>query len=109
MSENRCYGCMRMKSDGAFCDQCGYPVNTSNPVHTLPAGTMLQDKYLLGRVLGQNQYGIAYLALDCNLDVTVVVQEYYPVDIVSRNCENSLMLSLKNSEAVDNFSESVKK
>ena len=53
MKEKRCYGCMRLKSDNTVCEYCGYDERTSNEQHQIPAGTVLKEQYLIGKVLGQ--------------------------------------------------------
>ncbi len=50
----------------------------------LPVGTLLQDKYMIGRALGQSGYGITYVALDMNIDLKVVIKEYYPRELMMR-------------------------
>ncbi|HHW97862.1 MAG TPA: SUMF1/EgtB/PvdO family nonheme iron enzyme [Oligoflexales bacterium] len=54
----------------------GRPVE--NPVFCLPAGTLLDGKYSIGRVLGAGGFGITYLAVDENLGLRVAVKEYMP-------------------------------
>ena len=40
--------------------------------------------YTIERVLGQGGFGITYLARDTNLDQTVAIKEYLPVEVVAR-------------------------
>ncbi|HQE74701.1 MAG TPA: bifunctional serine/threonine-protein kinase/formylglycine-generating enzyme family protein [Myxococcota bacterium] len=54
----------------------GRPVE--NPVFCLPAGTLLDGKYSIGRVLGAGGFGITYLAVDENLGLRVAIKEYMP-------------------------------
>ena len=61
MEENRCPGCMNIKSGGAVCEHCGYDERKQNVSHQLQTGTVLLGKYLIGRVLGQGGFGITYL------------------------------------------------
>jgi serine/threonine protein kinase len=46
--------------------------------------TILNGKYLLGRMLGQGGFGITYIGWDLNLDIKVAVKEYYPTGFVTR-------------------------
>ena len=49
----RCMGCMEeMGSEAAFCSQCGYAEGTpaAEACHLKP-GTLLKERYLIGRVL----------------------------------------------------------
>ena len=67
--EHLCMGCMRDKGPAEYCEQCGWREGTApdSPLQ-LAARTILKDKYLLGRVLGQGGFGITYLAWDRLLD-----------------------------------------
>lgn len=85
MNETRCYGCMRPIGDEPICTHCGYDQRTSNEAHRLPAGTVLKEQYLIGRVLGQGGFGITYLGWDLYLDIPVAIKEYYPSGVVMRD------------------------
>ncbi|HRV17242.1 MAG TPA: bifunctional serine/threonine-protein kinase/formylglycine-generating enzyme family protein [Myxococcota bacterium] len=52
------------------------PVN--NDAFCLPAGTLLDGKYRIGRVLGAGGFGITYLAADERLGFRVAIKEYMP-------------------------------
>jgi hypothetical protein len=43
--------------------------------------------YVLERVLGQGGFGITYLARDTNLDQSVAIKEYLPVDVATRRAD----------------------
>ena len=72
------------------CEHCGYNERTQNAPHQLPAGTILRDQYLVGRVLGQGGFGITYLGWDLYLDTPIAIKEYYPNGFVTRECTYSL-------------------
>lgn len=98
MQERRCYGCMRITEKGQKCKYCGSDECIINESHQLAAGTMLQEQYLVGRVLGQGGFGITYIALDMHLDTVVAIKEYYPAGAVSRNTGiSSLVSSIGNT------------
>jgi tRNA A-37 threonylcarbamoyl transferase component Bud32/TPR repeat protein len=46
--------------------------------------------YVLERVLGQGGFGITYLARDTNLDQTVAIKEYLPVEVATRRPDASV-------------------
>jgi hypothetical protein len=46
--------------------------------------------YVLERVLGQGGFGITYLARDTNLDQSVAIKEYLPVDVATRRTDSSV-------------------
>ena len=85
MEEKRCYGCMKLKTSSPICEHCGYDERTQNDPHRLPAGTVLKEQYLVGKVLGQGGFGITYLGWDLYLDIPVAIKEYYPSGVVMRD------------------------
>jgi outer membrane biosynthesis protein TonB len=46
--------------------------------------------YVLERVLGQGGFGITYLARDTNLDQSVAIKEYLPVDVATRRPDSTV-------------------
>ena len=75
MEENRCPGCMNIKN-GIVCEHCGFDERRQNAPHQLQIGTALQDRYLVGRALGQGGFGITYLGWNRYLDKKVAIKEY---------------------------------
>ena len=53
--------------------------------HVLPAGTELDGKYLIERVIGAGGFGITYAAHDIGLNTTIALKEYYPADFGTRD------------------------
>jgi len=86
ITENLCLGCMEDKGLEATCPNCGWLGGTQaeSPLH-LPPGTVLVEKYLLGRVLGQGGFGITYLAWDLFLERKLAVKEFFPRDFCYRD------------------------
>ncbi|MDZ4132357.1 MAG: hypothetical protein U1E11_04400, partial [Dethiobacteria bacterium] len=89
--ERLCMGCMRERLEGEeTCSNCGYLEGTApdSPLY-LPPRTILEGKYLIGRVLGQGGFGITYLAWDINLNIKLAIKEYFPQDLASRAAGHS--------------------
>jgi len=98
MAEQRCPGCMQTKLQHPVCEHCGYDARTPNLPHQLPAGTVLQNRYLVGKVLGQGGFGITYMGWDQYLDAPVAIKEYYPNGIVIRDSSLSLSVTAIEGE-----------
>ena len=85
-----CMGCMENKGEEELCPKCGWMDGSlpDSPLH-MPSRTLLHEKYLLGRVLGQGGFGITYLAWDIYLDRKLAIKEYFPRELVYRESGKS--------------------
>lgn len=82
----RCFRCMNVVEDNTeICSQCGYDMESKPEVlyHLYP-GTVLQNRYEIGVVIGAGGFGVTYKAWDRQLDAIVAVKEYYPAGLVTR-------------------------
>ena len=87
-----CFGCFSEKSTEGPCLKCGFDIATAkHPAIALPIGTILNGRYLTGRVLGVGGFGVTYLALDMTLETTVAVKEYLPSGIAIRDNDHYTM------------------
>ncbi|MDP4197310.1 MAG: protein kinase, partial [Bacteroidota bacterium] len=80
-----CMYCMSQKNRDGICPKCNFDEKSyqSSP-HHLPLRTILNGKYLIGRVLGEGGFGITYLGRDLNLDLKIAIKEYFPTGFVTR-------------------------
>ncbi len=82
-----CYNCFKER-DGQEgpCPWCGFDLAENEKKYpvALRAGTVLNQRYIVGRVLGQGGFGITYLAWDKSLNARVAVKEYMPNDMAAR-------------------------
>jgi serine/threonine protein kinase len=81
---------MEEKGNESSCPNCGYAVGSLpvSALHLTP-GTILHEKYLLGKVLGQGGFGITYLAWDLNLGLKLAIKEYFPQELAARSMGHS--------------------
>ena len=82
----RCYGCMNeYQTDSWICPNCGYDQRTApeNALHMRP-GSVLSNRYLIGKVLGFGGFGVTYLAWDHVLQQRVAIKEYLPSEFATR-------------------------
>lgn len=83
-------GCMEPLEDDEKCPRCGYIPNTANPVSYLAPGTVLADRYVVGRLLRYNGEGAEYIGYDTGTSSKVTIREYMPDTLCSRK-EGSLL------------------
>jgi serine/threonine protein kinase len=85
-------GCMEVRN-GSACPRCGWREDTppASPLYLNPR-TILDGRYLLGRVLGAGGFGITYLAWDLNLDIKLAIKEYFPSAFGARDADHSTVV-----------------
>ncbi|MBQ9935603.1 MAG: protein kinase [Lachnospiraceae bacterium] len=98
---DRCPNCMNpYDGSGQLCPYCGQDVmGYVAPKTCLPPFTILQNKYMIGRVLGQGGFGITYIGYDMNLATYVAIKEFYPEVIATRGLAgNALMVTAQSGK-----------
>lgn len=80
-----CMGCMSPLTGGdAKCPHCGYPASGVNPPEYLRVRTVLNGRYLIGRVLEVSGDSAVYMGLDRQDDTPVTVREFFPMTMCQR-------------------------
>ncbi len=99
--DNLCLGCFAESDGQTHCPYCGFSSadGPESPHHLLP-GTILEEQYILGRVLGQGGFGITYLGMDLRLNLKLAIKEYFPYGLAAR---------IPGSSAVDLSTGEIKK
>lgn len=86
-----CPGCLRdTEFENGVCAKCGFDMNgyTVMPHHLVP-GTLVKQRYKIGRVLGEGGFGITYIGIDTVLNLKVAIKEFYMSGYVNRNHDAS--------------------
>ena len=106
MAAKICGNCFSRLKNGR-CPECGYTKNAALSDHDiLPVGTVLNGRYVIGRLLGKGGFGISYLAYDKTDCKAVAVKEFYPEGTAVRTEDNvtcSLLFRLLQSFDVCSF------
>lgn len=100
--KNLCIFCFSELKEGAStCECCQKSQEDIVPSMFLPVGTVLQEKYHIGRVLGHNEFIVTYAAYDVSADRKVVAKEFFPKPISQRTCgEKEITLKKEEDAAV---------
>ena len=89
--ERYCPYCMHSVQLGQLCPNCKRDPEAYRPEsRQLPPGTLLQERYVLGRALGAGGFGITYLGWDLKLERRVAVKEYFPTAFLKRETSVTL-------------------
>ena len=84
-----CMGCMNPLPDGeSKCPHCGYQEGMPHSLTYLEPGTVLKDRYLVGKVISKNGEGATYISYDQTEDKKVLIREFMPEQIAERNESN---------------------
>lgn len=83
---DNCPHCFGPMKGNVICPHCGYD-NTKGKQYAgaLPPFTVLNGRYLLGRVLGKGGFGVTYIAKDMELNRICAIKEYLPSEYSSRS------------------------
>lgn len=95
-----CFNCFQQTSGSGPCPFCGWEgadQREKYPV-ALPPGSILNGRYIVGRVLGQGGFGITYIALDDPTGVRAAIKEYYPTEFAGRSGYDVRVLSANRAE-----------
>ncbi len=81
-----CMGCMKEYDDRYnICPHCGYERGTpAEQVYHIAPGTVLHNRYIMGRVLGFGSFGVTYIGWDYTMERRVAIKEYLPSEFVTR-------------------------
>ena len=89
MSEHKtlCMGCMELLETAGVCPYCGYDDNSPSQPSYLPPKTVLDGRYIVGKLLSANGESALYIGYDRTTEEKVFVREYMPDALCSRTRE----------------------
>ena len=100
--EMLCMNCFaaNVSREDAHCPICGWDNTRPQVSHGLQYYTILNGRYLIGRVKLMNGEGITYSALDQAKKKMVEIKEFYPLSIAQRNSEDNTVVPFEGQENV---------
>ena len=95
-----CMGCMEpTDEEESVCPHCGYIAGTDNAPSYLPVGTVIGERYVVGKMLRFNGESAEYIGMDAKTRSKVIIHEYLP-DTLCRRSDNGISISVaKNNVA----------
>lgn len=105
-----CPNCLEPLGEGAVCGHCGFDAGSYVvlPHHLVP-GTLVKQRYRVGRVLGEGGFGITYVGRDTVLNLKIAIKEFYMAGYVNRNHEASLTVFATLGTHQDTFTKNKEK
>lgn len=79
-----CINCFAKKGKTAECQRCGYVDGTPPVAPYLAQGTVLAERFVVGRHEKVTGEGVTYLGYDAKKNEKVVIREYLPLTLCSR-------------------------
>lgn len=90
-----CLRCMKISDEPEICPYCGKEKKGKLTwSKALAPGTILNNKILIGNILGKGGYGITYIGYDMLLEYPVAVKEFFPDEMVDRSEDEKTVLVL---------------
>ena len=103
-AKRRCMGCMELIDENdEYCENCGYLNNdeSTQPLNIKP-GTIIGDKYIVGKSIGSGGFGVTYIGWDTVLERKVAIKEYLPSEFATR-CYGQTQVTVFSGEKADQF------
>ena len=90
MSEYKtlCMGCMEPMDQPGVCPRCGYEDGAPSLPSYLPPKTVLDGRYIVGRLLSSNGESAVYIGYDRTASEKVYIREYMPDALCTRTRES---------------------
>ena len=104
MTIRRCMGCMSTyEAIDEMCPFCGYIEGTpAKEAYHIKPGSLLHDRYTVGRAIGFGGFGITYIAWDNKLMQKVAIKEYMPSEYATR-VPGNLTVTIYDGERYTEF------
>ena len=101
-----CMGCMNQIEDGQVtCPICGYNEREIvQETYYLTPGSVVGNKYIVGRVLDYGGYSVTYLGYDGEKNQKITIREYLPSDFSTR-AKDELDVTIYSGDAYEQFTE----
>ncbi len=100
MSNNLCSNCFN-NTKSVVCEKCGFKIQR-NADSALQVGFVINNRYVIGRVLGIGGFGITYKAMDVGTSKACAIKEYYPSSLVYRNKKTG-NINVSNSQDSEKY------
>lgn len=109
--EHMCPGCMHELTDEESkmikCPHCGFEKEKEDREQALPVLTILNGKYLIGKILEKDSTSITYQAYDLNLEIRIQITEYFP-PILAKRAEDKRMVIPISNETTESYEQGKK-
>lgn len=95
-----------------ICSSCGFNISAyEERRNCLKPFVVLQNKYMIGRVIGVGGFGITYIGWDMNLQTYIAIKEYFPDSYASRDMtgDGPMTQVMPNEAKLDIYNKGLKR
>src|SRR5574344_877836 len=104
-----CVGCMKENNGEAVCPYCKFPKDTLQASPFLPLGTVLKNRYIVGKLLDNRADSARYIGYDKDKKTKVTIREFLPKDLCSRDDKNLVVpINKEYEETFESLRENVR-
>lgn len=94
---------------GTVCKNCGFnPEDNAPDPSLLVPGTVLINRYVVGRTIGKGGFGVTYLAYDALIGKRIAIKEYFPYGSAQR-VTGSAEMSVTSADSEETFRQGAEK
>lgn len=97
---DNCPNCFMPINGSTICPNCGNDYSKNKQfAGVLPVFTLLNNRYLVGRVLGKGGFGVTYIAKDIISNNICAIKEYMPSEYSTRSGETQNIVPFSDDKA----------
>ncbi len=101
-TDELCMSCMREIGDEKVCPYCGFHADSPQIAPYLPIRSTISNRYLVGKLIDYNGDGASYMGWDLSSKMPVVIREFMPDAIASREFNKLVVTPNPGKEALYN-------
>ena len=108
--EKACANCFSaVDINEQICSYCGFDFDEAEyHSYAIAAGTLINERYVIGKVIGTGGFGVTYLGYDTQGEKVIAVKEYYPHGVAVRS-DDGLTLEPLSSANADFYHKGIEK
>ncbi len=101
-TDELCMSCMREIGDVKQCPYCGFHADSPQITPYLPIRSTISNRYLVGKLIDYNGDGASYMGWDLSSKTAVVIREFMPDAIATRQQGKTELMPLPGKEELYN-------
>lgn len=101
-TDELCMSCMKEIGDEKQCPYCGFHADSPQIAPYLPIRSTVANRYLVGKLIDYNGDGASYMGWDLSSKTAVVIREFMPDAIATREINKQEVIPMPGREEVYN-------